>query len=491
VRWALAAIAAALLGAGLLAAALHDDAPARGGRPSVVIVVFDEFPVDFLRRPDGRIDARRFPGFARLAGTSTWYVNAQASHDSTPKAVPAILDARLPRPGPRATAQGHPDSVFTLLGAHGYRVVASEEATDLCPERLCPGAARRRKPTGANIARGRQGRLERWIASIRAGGKPALYFKHALLPHIPWVFVPSGHHLPLTPERLPAPQPLGEQTLLRANEQRLLLQIGFVDRELRLLLGRLRRTGLLRRALIVVTADHGLAFELRSRDRRKVTPSNIDEVAPVPLFVKAPGQRRGRVDRTLVRALDVLPTVARLLGLRIPWSHEGRPAGALSDDRAVRMPTRSFTRTISIGLAAFDRRRRENIARRTRLFGTGSWLSVYRAGPHPELFGARLAAAARLRDPRVSAVLDDPGRWRDVDLRARTLPLEVWGHVTRGRPGERRTVAVALNGRVCGLQRTYALHGVESFAVIVPDRCLRQGRNAVSVVPLRSSRAGA
>jgi hypothetical protein len=417
-------------------------------------------------------------------------VNAQASYDSTPKAVPAILDARLPRPGPRATARGHPHSVFTLLGDHGYRIVASEEATDVCPERLCPGAARRRKPTGANIARGRQGRLERWIGSIRAG-RPTLYFKHALLPHIPWVFVPSGHHLPVTPERLPAPQPFGERALLQANEQRLLLQIGFVDRELRLLLARLRHTGLLRRALLVVTADHGIAFELNARDRRRVTPSNVDEIAPVPLFVKAPGQRRARVDRSLVRTMDVLPTMARLLGLRIPWPHEGRPAGALRARRVVRMPTRSFARTISIGAAAIERRRRANIARRARLFGTGSWRSVYRAGPRPDLFGAKLSEVAPRRDPTVSAVLDEPARWRSVDLRRRALPLEVSGHVSGGLPGERRTVAVALNGRVCGLQRTYALRGVESFAVIVPDGCLRQGRNAVRVLPLGPSRAGA
>ena len=40
---------------------------------------------------------------------------------------------------------------------------------------------------------------------------------------------------------------------------------------------------------------------------------------------------------------------------------------------------------------------------------------------------------------------------------------------------------MALNGRVCGLERTYALRGRENFAVIVPDGCVREGRNAVRV----------
>jgi hypothetical protein len=67
VRWALVAVVAAILGAGVLAASLHEEAPAHRGRPSVVMLVLDEFPVDFLRRPDGSIDAGRFPGFAQLA----------------------------------------------------------------------------------------------------------------------------------------------------------------------------------------------------------------------------------------------------------------------------------------------------------------------------------------------------------------------------------------------------------------------------------------
>jgi hypothetical protein len=33
--------------------------------PVVIVVVFDEFPVDSLRRPDGRIDAARYPAFGR------------------------------------------------------------------------------------------------------------------------------------------------------------------------------------------------------------------------------------------------------------------------------------------------------------------------------------------------------------------------------------------------------------------------------------------
>ena len=42
----------------------------------VVTVVFDEFPLGALVDGGGRLDTARFPGFARLAGMSTWYPNA-------------------------------------------------------------------------------------------------------------------------------------------------------------------------------------------------------------------------------------------------------------------------------------------------------------------------------------------------------------------------------------------------------------------------------
>ena len=72
-----------------------------------------------------------------------------------------------------------------------------------------------------------------------------------------------------------------DQALTNHNETRHLLQVGFVDRQVGLLLDRLQRTGLLDQALIVVTADHGYAFQVGVKDRRLVTESNVDEVAPV------------------------------------------------------------------------------------------------------------------------------------------------------------------------------------------------------------------
>ena len=77
-------------------------------------------------------------------------------------------------------------------------------------------------------------------------------------------------------------------------------------------------------ALVVVVADHGVAFTPGS-SRRYAEAENIGEVAPMPLFVKEPGQQRGRVDERPLTTIDVLPTIAELLDVELPFEVDGGP----------------------------------------------------------------------------------------------------------------------------------------------------------------------
>ena len=124
-------------------------------RPPVVVLIFDEFPLDTLLRPDGSIDAERYPNFADLAKRSTWFPNAFTIYDSTFKAVPAIMDAVLPRKGTAADFRSHPRSVYHLFDGLGYEVVDVASGEALCPPRICP-AARTTRPGRAEAARRRR-----------------------------------------------------------------------------------------------------------------------------------------------------------------------------------------------------------------------------------------------------------------------------------------------------------------------------------------------
>jgi Sulfatase len=469
------------------------------GKPPVVVLIFDEFPLDTLLRPDGSIDAERYPGFARLAAMSTWFPNAHTVYDSTFKAVPAILDAKLPRRGTAADFRSHRQNIYTLFHGLGYGIEDVESGEALCPPRICPGARTRRPGVLARLAGGgRPPRMHGWIGAIRKRDEPTLYLQHTLLPHEPWIYLPSGHaSRPKGNDPIPGiNRPIGfhDPDLTRHNESRHLLQVGFVDRQVGLLLDRLKRTGLLEDALLVVTADHGYAFELGVKDRRLVTESNVDEIAPVAMFVKAPGQTSGEVNRAVVRNIDLVPTVADLLNARVPWSHDGSSAfaPAAGARKAIDMVTRDFGQTIRIGLPEMERRRAANRRRRARTFLTGEqsdlvfgspWASLYRAGPHPELIGRRVAGLPAGTAGPVTANLANAGLPRSVNLEDELLPTRVTGTLDGVGPGESRDLAVAVNGRLWATGRTFHLRGrpFEYFSMLFPEEALVPGNNHLEI----------
>ena len=457
----------------------HGDGPPQ----TIVVVVFDELPLTSLMGPGGRIDAGRYPSFAGLARTATWYRGATAVHDSTALAVPAMLDGRYPKRGLRSDVISHPVNLFTLL-AHSYEVNASEEATGLCPTSLC-------KPLEgtalSHLGGGKVRRFREFVRSIQPRERPTLWFKHVLLPHVPWQFYPSGRHYrrhaPEPIDGLNGPEGFGDPWLVKVSYQRHLLQLGLADRLLGELLGRVRRLGLFRDALVLVVADHGIGFHV-GVERRTVTQENVEDLAPVPLLVKLPGQRRGRISDAHVETIDVLPTILDVARVRTTHEMDGRsllrPVSSQAD--RVRIFHRVGTRLNTIGGEySFDpaevaRRRQAAVRRKLALFGSGSDLGLFRIGPHPELVG---------RPPRIFR------GWAEWPRRSSTRPRSCATSTpppascpgrspARSRaaaPGGGRPIALALDGTIVAVGRTFSLasSAAENFEMIVPEAAFRRG----------------
>ena len=167
----------------------HGVQPHAMGPPrTIVMVVFDELPLTSLLGPDGRIDASRYPAFAGLArdGDLVPRGHRRARQHRARRAG----DARRPlsAAGLRSDVYSHPANLFTLL-AHDYELHVSEEATGLCPTSLCvptPGT------TASHLSHGKVERFRRFVGALRETPRPALWFKHVLLPHVPWQYYPSG-----------------------------------------------------------------------------------------------------------------------------------------------------------------------------------------------------------------------------------------------------------------------------------------------------------
>jgi hypothetical protein len=496
----LVAMALAAMAAVALAVALdRDDREAEAaskGKPPVVLLIFDEFPADLLLGADGRIDRGRYPAFAELADRGYWFPNATTTYDSTTKAVPQILDGKLPRRGGTPTYVGHPKSLYDLFGRRGYDIRRVEAATSVCPPRWCPSAARGRPGILIQLQHGRRERLERFLGSIRPTDRPTFWMGHILLPHGPYVFLPSGKQTrsdwkdPI-PGMNSTPGFYSEYGALHA-QQRLQLQIGFLDRQLGRLFKRMRRQRIFDKALIVATADHGISSESGVRSRRDTDMRNIDEVAPVPLFVKLPRQRRGRTLRSYVRTTDVAPTIAGVLNARLPYAADGASAFSpkVRRRRGAMIVKRDFSRRLHISAKELERRRGMLLRARLRHFGAGDWNRLFTGiGPSRSLIGRPVAVLPRAPSGALRATIVGASDMRRVRRDSPVLPIHVAGPIAGSSGDQTRDVAVAVNGKIEATGRTFHLHlppkdrerAGESFALLVPERSMRPGRNRVEL----------
>jgi hypothetical protein len=467
-------------------------APARlRARPHVLLLVLDELPGDSLLGPDGRIDGGRYPHFAQLAADSTWFRNAYSTYDSTTKAVPLILDGLRPVAGSDPDRRWHPRSIFTALGRRGYRMVAAEDATALCPPRLCRGGHARRPAIVPRLNRGRPERFARFVRSIQPSARPTFWMTHVLLPHGPYLYLPSGARTRSGPRDLipDMNSTLGfhDPYLTRHNEQRYLLQLGFVDRLLGRVLGRLKAAGLYDDTLIVLTADHGFAWQVGVSTRRSVSAANVHELTPVPLLVKRPGQRAARTSGAYAQTLDVAPTIASVLGVRLGYRTHGHSVfgRTVRRRRGVAVTRRDFSAIVRMSGRRWQAGRRAVVQRRLRQLGWGDWASLHTGiGPHRELIGRRVAGLARAASGGARASIAGASAFDRVRRPGGIVPAQVVGTLeSRGASTSGRAIAVAVNGRIEGVGQTFRLAGLpgEHYGVNVPEGALANGRNRVEV----------
>jgi hypothetical protein len=529
--------------------AFPDEAHARtiGGVNSapIVVVLLDELPTNTLIGDHDQIDVKRYPGFGELARNATWFRNAYTVYDSTERAQPAIMDGNWPSKDKLPTSSDHPNSIFALFGKT-HRLNVSEEATSVCSQELCHdqrldesyfsrmksmtddlglvwlhvvsppdietklnsvsenwgnfGGASETKPdlgsnasersTRANLNGGRQARFEEWIQAIRPGGRPSLNFKHTLLPHVPWQYLPDSRRY-----RRQANDPipgLSNQSYKWTSQlnvliQRHFLQTGFADLELQRLWKHLKDEGMWDKSLIVVAADHGVAFP-HARERRRLTRQNAAEIAPVPLLIKAPGQKSAKVNHAWVSTIDILPTIFDILNLNPRVHMDGRSAysNEVKRSRTLKIMLRGSFKELDIPEADFVRERQKIIERDHALFGTGSDGPgrIYRIGPNQDLLGKSPEQASL--EP-LDVDLAYAGDYKNVDLKSPFIPSFVVGRVKNGGDGGRQ-IAVAVNGEIVGVGETFTLavgDEGELVGVMVPPDSFKQGSNDVRVYQVR------
>jgi hypothetical protein len=474
----------------------------------VVLVVFDEFALSSLLTGDGRIDRVRYPNFAAIARSSIWYRNATTNYDVTDRAVPAILTGRLRRNDQLPTVSDYPRNLFTLLGG-SYQVRAFQAETRLCPTNLCKSASPSigtrlarvlsdvkttstlRKPLWEGDWRTPADEVSRFLASIEPSERPRLHVLHVLLPHVPYRYLPSGRAY-VNGRALPgygagyrwAKNPW----FVDHNYERYLLQLGYTDEVLGKIVARLRSAGLWNRSLVIVTADHGVSFHPGGH-RRYVDPDNVGDIAPVPLFIKTPGQQLGKVDRLSATSIDIVPTIADELGVRVPWKVDGTSLFARGRRPPSQIVVRSYTGdVVRAAWAKVEFGQRQTLERKIRLFGSGED-SIFAEGADRWLIGKGIRTFPNWRGTTIHARVGQPSTVR-FDPGSDTAPSRVTGTVTGIPGGQVLKLAIAVNGRIAAVTRTTSTAGRSWFSTFVPDSYFRPGANAFTVLVVRRADNG-
>jgi len=324
--------------------------------------------------------------------------------------------------------------------------------------------------------------------------QPTFYFIDTLLTHFPHRSLPSGQ---INGTRAAVPGEIKPEAWnddawgLAQNYQRHLLQVAFVDGMLGRLLTRLKSVGLYDRAIVVVTADHGISFQ-PGTPRRAFTERTAADIMRVPLVIKLPAGRPvpaelttlvggQRVSDRNAEVIDIVPSVAHALGIGLPWPADG---ASLFDPSLPERPSKKLFHGSGRLVRSFDRHGPDAaplLQRKIALFGGSA--NTYRV-PQLARFGdlvGRPLAALRVQDGGGKVEVDHFEAFGQVDTRADPVVFDVGGRLAQARPdGSPTYLAVAVNGTVRAVTRTWSSEP-RGWLATPPLDAWRDGHNEVEV----------
>ncbi len=499
----------------------------------VVMVVFDEVSGTTLMNGDLQVDARNFPQFGRLAEMSTWYRQASTVHNRTDFAIPALLSGQFPitiRPPLESEFPGNLLRVIHATGA--YEMTVFEPVTRLCPKeleyRFRPHRSRFQKlwlltqtlaavyprlifpndmpidfPPISRLWFGlpedpgkppdkitglyrpdpfidRATQLQKFLEHQHVSEKPQFNFMHVELPHVPWHFLPSGrvYNFDLEQSFYPAGArgEIGEDWgtesfIIARNEHRYLQQVRFVDQFVGKLLDRLEQIGLLDRCLLIVTADHGVSFR-PGHSRRIPDDANLPDLLSVPLFIKLPGQVAGRVSDCNIQSVDILPTIADVLGITLSEPVDGIPVS-----QATREPRKTLY--FNDGMTVLEPvipRLNAAVNRRWALFAGDSLDAPPRSAcTHFDWHGS-LTSKFSIDDEPLASLRIEPALPGSSESRIEFVPCLVGGALdTRELSQSPADLVVAVNGVIRDSGLTFHKgRGSRGFEFLLPESAVQQ-----------------
>ncbi|MEP6625988.1 MAG: hypothetical protein ABJC79_16185, partial [Acidimicrobiia bacterium] len=243
-------------------------------------------------------------------------------------------------------------------------------------------------------------------------------------------------------------------------------------------------------------ADHGISFQL-GEPARNPSAANLPEVTWTPLLVKYPHQTQAHVDDRRAESIDVLPTVADVLGAKHAGPFDGISLRHLPrTDGTGRMYPWSWRPTARDlvppdGRGYVDVDGPKGFARvleaRAAPDGTDQALRVYQRGRFGALVGRPVAAFGRGPTGSATATIQHLERFDHVQPKAQNVD---WAFSYGGISGVdiETPLAVASNGRIIATTAAQLpTNGTAPFTFLVPPTLLARGRNHLELYVIRGS----
>jgi len=509
--------------------------------PNIVMIVFDEFPLISLLDENRQIDDVRFPNFARLAKTSTWYRNTVTAHTGTTKAVPSLLTGRYVNSNQAiVSSANYPESLVSFLRAthqlRGVEVVSTlfdlPENNNIAPtfgfglkkmgadllivlaHWVLPQPAAKQLPAinskwsnfgpSSPIPKSMQAVRPRlfkeFISLLRTTPRstPAFFYLHMLLPHSPLRFNDDGRSIGNelyqyglgTRSATPNTFAKNKQDSLLIYQAHL-LQTRFVDLILGEILDELESLKLFSDSLIIVTSDHGIGYLWYEEGQSDLFALRADEVYWVPFFLKKPEQDHGEIIDERVVTVDIFPTVAEILGNPIPWTVDGLSvigSGRIREERqGTGNPVKGAT-WLPFGKTSFNKALEEKIA----LFGQHNLRDLYYFGPHKDLIG-RSVDTLPLKSDIKHAGLVRFDTLPPLESTKANMLFYLKGELTSVNPNfqpEKLNLAISINGIIQGTTEVSIKDERITFTSRILPETWSAGENSVNVYAVFEDRDG-
>ncbi|MDH5680597.1 MAG: sulfatase-like hydrolase/transferase [Spirochaetota bacterium] len=311
-----------------------------------------------------------------------------------------------------------------------------------------------------------------FVKSIDASKDNYLHFFHFLFPHIPLEYLSSGKkYRPAKINNLINDRWTSDKLLLKQAYSRFVHQVIYSDKLIGDLIKRLKSVNLYDKAIIIITADHGVSFRINSR-RRKLSQETYHDILSIPLFIKMPFQKKGMIVKNNIMSIDILPTLAEALKIKLSWTPDGQ--SFLNPAKHKTQNTKLIADLKKNDIHFSYKELNQNLRKSYRNITNES--ELYKLTPHSTFLG-RSPDGINAKLKRIAVRLDQSNQLDNLNLKDDYLPCHLTGDFENSEQSKGRYLFISVNKVISAVTLPVRKRDKSIFSVMIPQKALRDGKN--------------